>query len=294
MTSTEVTASATKPDAASDYLLSLFSREELQEIDKIHEHFQFKFSDLNLDQSPQKRSNLKKLKAAAERGHPRAKSYFSFLSFLASESDAEIPDAVDMSNIALGFMNSIGIGQNVSQAKALLHFTMAAIPDESSPDVDILAKMIMAYRYWTGVTVKSNCELSLKFYQQVANHVVKEVTFSGGPAIHRIRLLDEMENSNSVLGTGILDNDLIEFYQLLAHKGDMQAQVGLGQLHYQGGRGIYLDHQKALQYFQLAANGGNAIAMAYLGKIYLEVSSVHQFPFASTSLQSSREATRLK
>ena len=32
---------------------------------------------------------------------------------------------------------------------------------------------------------------------------------------------------------GILDNDLIEYYQLLADKGDVQAQVGLGQLHYQ-------------------------------------------------------------
>ena len=32
---------------------------------------------------------------------------------------------------------------------------------------------------------------------------------------------------------GVLDNDLIEYYQLLADKGDVQAQVGLGQLHYQ-------------------------------------------------------------
>lgn len=37
-----------------------------------------------------------------------------------------------------------------------------------------------------------------------------------------------------------------------------------------GGRGIALDHQKALQYFTQAANAGNAVAMAFLGKIYLE------------------------
>lgn len=63
---------------------------------------------------------------------------------------------------------------------------------------------------------------------------------------------------------------MIDYYQLLADKGDVQAQVGLGQLHYQGGRGIPLDHRKALNYFTPAANAGNAVAMAFLGKIYLE------------------------
>lgn len=77
-----------------------------------------------------------------------------------------------------------------------------------------------------------------------------------------------MENSGP--SSGILDNDLIDYYQLLADKGDVQAQVGLGQLHYQGGRGIPLDHRKALNYFLPAANAGNAVAMAFLGKIYLE------------------------
>ena len=86
--------------------------------------------------------------------------------------------------------------------------------------------------------------------------------------MHRIRLLDEVENSGP--SSGILDNDLIDYYQLLADKGDVQAQVGLGQLHYQGGRGIPLDHRKALNYFLPAANAGNAVAMAFLGKIYLE------------------------
>lgn len=98
--------------------------------------------------------------------------------------------------------------------------------------------------------------------------VASQITFSGGAAVHRVRLLDEVETSG--LSSAIFDNDLLEYYQLLAGKGDVQAQVGLGQLHYQGGRGIALDHQKALQYFTQAANAGNAVAMAFLGKIYLE------------------------
>lgn len=98
--------------------------------------------------------------------------------------------------------------------------------------------------------------------------MASQITFSGGAAVHRVRLLDEVETSG--LNSAIFDNDLLEYYQLLAGKGDVQAQVGLGQLHYQGGRGIALDHQKALQYFTQAANAGNAVAMAFLGKIYLE------------------------
>lgn len=52
------------------------------------------------------------------------------------------------------------------------------------------------------------------------------MSFSGGQAVQRIRLLDELENGYS---SGILDNDLIEYYQLIADKGDVQAQVCIMQ-----------------------------------------------------------------
>lgn len=46
---------------------------------------------------------------------------------------------------------------------------------------------------------------------------------SGGTAVHRIRLYDEVE-SPGTSGT-ILDDDLVQYYQYLADKGDIQAQV---------------------------------------------------------------------
>lgn len=46
------------------------------------------------------------------------------------------------------------------------------------------------------------------------------VTLSGGLAVQRVRLVDEAEG-----GASALDTDLIEYYQLLAEKGDVQAQV---------------------------------------------------------------------
>ena len=95
--------------------------------------------------------------------------------------------------------------------------------------------------------------------------VAEEVSFSGGSTLQRIRLQDEVESGG--YSSGIMDNDLIENYQLLAVKGDVQAQDGLGQLHYQRGRGVEMDHGQA-------ANAGIPVAMAFSGKMYLEGSDV--------------------
>uniref|UniRef100_A0A182RPF6 Uncharacterized protein n=1 Tax=Anopheles funestus TaxID=62324 RepID=A0A182RPF6_ANOFN len=210
---------------------------------------------------------------AAGKRHPLARSHVAWAHLLGSPVSLDIeaakqtflelaeeglPDA----QMGLGFMHAAGIGFNVSQGKALLYYTLAAAGENP------WAQMALGYRYWAGVGVPNSCETALDYYRKVATKVASQVTFSGGAAVHRIRLLDEVDNSGP--SSGILDNDLIDYYQLLADKGDVQAQVGLGQLHYQGGRGIPLDHQRALQYFSQAANAGNAVAMAFLGKIYLE------------------------
>ncbi|ETN67843.1 Sel1l protein [Anopheles darlingi] len=210
---------------------------------------------------------------AAMMGHPLARSHVAWEQLLGNPVSLDIESAKQTfqelakeglpdAHMGLGFMYASGIGFNVSQAKAMLHYTMAAAGDNS------WAQMALGYRYWAGVGVPNSCEMALDYYRKVATKVASQVTFSGGAAVHRIRLLDEIDNSGP--SSGILDNDLIDYYQLLADKGDVQAQVGLGQLHYQGGRGIPLDHQRALQYFSQAANAGNAVAMAFLGKIYLE------------------------
>jgi len=211
---------------------------------------------------------------SAKRGHAMAKAKLAWSQLLGQHPiDLNIEQAkstftelastgLPEAHMGLGFMYATGIGVNVSQPKAIIHYTMAALGDNS------WAQMALGYRYWGGIGVPSSCEKALEYYQKVAKKVAGEVTFSGGGSPHRIRLLDEVENSGA--NSGILDNDLIDYYQLLADKGDVQAQVGLGQLHFQGGRGIPLDHAKALQYFQQAANAGNGVAMAFLGKMYLE------------------------
>lgn len=194
--------------------------------------------------------------------------------FGSNEHDIDFPKALSLlknlseegnptAQLYLGFMYAAGLGVKPSQSKALVYYTFAAACD------NLFAKMALAYRYWAGISVYQSCEAALKYYREVAKKVEEEFSFSGAYMIQRIRLYDEHENPGSY-GGSIVDDDLIQYYQFLADKGDIQAQVGLGQLHFQGARGVELDHQKALFYFQKAADSGNTNAMAYLGKIYLD------------------------
>ncbi|XP_068893612.1 protein sel-1 homolog 1 isoform X3 [Tenebrio molitor] len=221
---------------------------------------------------PDKKHAYQLLLEASNKGNVEAKALVAWAKLFGNplEQDLEVAKEIFHSlaeignpdgHTGLGYLYASGLTVNVSQAKALVHYTFGAIGGNT------WAQMVLGYRYWSGITVAPSCEKALDFYRQVADKVSQRVSFGGGAAIQRIRLLDELENGYT---SGILDNDLIEYYQLLAEKGDIQAQVGLGQLHYQGGRGVDLDYQKAMHYFTQAANAGNAIAMAYLGKIYLD------------------------
>ncbi|KAJ1105573.1 hypothetical protein NDU88_002978 [Pleurodeles waltl] len=168
--------------------------------------------------------------------------------------------------MALGFLYASGLGVNSSQAKALVYYTFGALGG------NLIAHMILGYRYWAGIGVLQSCESALTHYRLVANHVASDISLTGGTVVQRIRLADEVENPG--VASGMLEEDLIQYYQFLAEKGDVQAQVGLGQLHLHGGRGVEQNHQRAFEYFNQAANAGNSHAMAFLGKMYSEGSDI--------------------
>ncbi|XP_021363345.1 protein sel-1 homolog 1-like isoform X4 [Mizuhopecten yessoensis] len=169
--------------------------------------------------------------------------------------------------LGMGFVNSAGIGRNSSQAEALVYFTFSALGG------DPLAQMALGYRYWSGIGVEMKCESALTYYKKVAATVADAVTVSGGPVIQRVRLQEEVENTNSGQ-SALMDDDLLQYYHFLADKGDVQAQVVLGQLYYQGGRGVGINHDRALHYFLMAGESANANAYAFLGKMYSEGSPV--------------------
>lgn len=62
-------------------------------------------------------------------------------------------------------MYAAGIGFNVSQSRALVHYTIAALGDNS------WAQMALGYRYWSGISLANSCEKALEFYRKVATKV---------------------------------------------------------------------------------------------------------------------------
>ncbi|XP_056620577.1 protein sel-1 homolog 1 [Triplophysa dalaica] len=228
----------------------------------------------------QKKELYEKLLKIAERGHVKAMEKVAYAMLFGDYLPQSVPQAKEIfeklaldgspkAQTALGFLYAAGLGVNSSQAKALVYYTFGALGG------NLVAHMILGYRYWGGVGVPQSCESALTHYRLVANHVASDVSLTGGSAVQRIRLLDEVENPGS--SSGMLEEDLIQYYQFLAEKGDVQAQVGLGQLHLHGGRGVEQNHQRAYEYFNQAANAGNTHAMAFLGKMYSEGSDyLHQ------------------
>ncbi|XP_040017393.2 protein sel-1 homolog 1 [Gasterosteus aculeatus] len=221
----------------------------------------------------QKKELYEKLLKVAEKGHQKAMEKVAYAMLFGDYMSQNVTKAKDMfdklaiegspkAQTALGFLYAAGLGVNSSQAKALVYYTFGALGG------NLVAHMVLGYRYWGGVGVPQSCESALTHYRLVANQVANDVSLTGGSAVQRIRLLDEVENPGST--SGMLEEDLIQYYQFLAEKGDVQAQVGLGQLHLHGGRGVEQNHQRAYDYFTQAANAGNTHAMAFLGKMYSE------------------------
>ncbi|KAE8286980.1 Protein sel-1-like protein 1 Suppressor of lin-12-like protein 1 [Larimichthys crocea] len=221
----------------------------------------------------QKKELYEKLLKVAEKGHQKAMEKVAYAMLFGDYMNQNVTKAKEMfeklaiegspkAQTALGFLYAAGLGVNSSQAKALVYYTFGALGG------NLVAHMILGYRYWGGVGVPQSCESALTHYRLVANQVASDVSLTGGSAVQRIRLLDEVENPGST--SGMLEEDLIQYYQFLAEKGDVQAQVGLGQLHLHGGRGVEQNHQRAYDYFTQAANAGNTHAMAFLGKMYSE------------------------
>ncbi|CAL8393951.1 unnamed protein product [Arctogadus glacialis] len=249
-------------------------QEQRQQAEEAEELYQAVVRLLNTTtRKSHKKELYEKLQKVAEKGHHKAMEKVAYAMLFGDYLAQNVPRAKEMfeklakegspkAQTALGFLYAAGLRVNSSQAKALVYYTFGALGG------NMVAHMILGYRYWGGVGVPQSCESALTHYRLVANQVASDVTLTGSSAVQRIRLLDEVENPGST--SGMLEEDLIQYYQFLAEKGDVQAQVGLGQLHLHGGRGVEQNHQRAYDYFNQAANAGNTHAMAFLGKMYSE------------------------
>ncbi|KAH7086163.1 hypothetical protein FB567DRAFT_471545 [Paraphoma chrysanthemicola] len=153
----------------------------------------------------------------------------------------------------VGFMYATGIGGAVKQdqARAMLYHTLAA------EDGNVRSEMTIAYRHSAGISTPRNCEEAVYFYKNVAKKAIAYIR-SGPPGGHATtresyKVADEVggvygegasvasSGQNAKLGSVHSDaysslEDVVEYMDLQARKGDARASFNLAKLNYDGSR----------------------------------------------------------
>ncbi|OJJ45617.1 hypothetical protein ASPZODRAFT_133472 [Penicilliopsis zonata CBS 506.65] len=194
--------------------------------------------------------------------HPRdfrqAFEWYDMLAALEGNSTAQY---------MLGFMYATGIGDAVErdQAKSLMYHTFAAEGGNTR------SEMTLAYRNHAGIGTSRNCDHATYYYKKVADKAI-EYYRSGPPGGHGMiresyRWADEEGGvygegaSVSSAGPNALRDaaqagadasleDVLEFFDLMSRKGNVEATFGLAKIHYEGARTMPRNFRKAMKYFK--------------------------------------------
>lgn len=171
--------------------------------------------------------------ASAQRGVSHAQRMYAFM----LEHYARVPEHVPAS---------------------LVHLEFAA----QSRDMEAL--LALAHKHDAGLNVVRSCTRAVAYYQHAAKLLVEAT--QPGPHVRvmseYVRLNDEREKGRSRAAE---EADTLEFYTYAADNGDVDAQVALGLLYWQGGLGLARDPDTALAYMRQAADQEDGNALAHLG-----------------------------
>lgn len=164
-------------------------------------------------------------------------------------------NATAQQNLAFLYATGYGdvLGQNITngdQSQALLYYTFAALGGDPA------AEMALGYRHWVGIGTQQSCLEALPFYKSAAEKSMR--AFNAGPPGGRhmppakIRLSDRDGGvygpGASVVSSGTNKNqhfphqpttlqawnDVLEFYQFHAERGDATFMYRLGRIYYYG------------------------------------------------------------
>lgn len=164
----------------------------------------------------------------------------------------------------LGLMYSTGIGGAVErdQARALLYYTFAANKGHTR------AEMTVAHRHHAGIGTPKSCEVAARYYKRVADKAIE--WYRSGPPGGRSWILEAhriADDTGGAYGEGASvvsagENsakshpdseasieDIIEYLDLMAQKGDFKAAFNLGRIYYEGQRGLSKNMAIARRYF---------------------------------------------
>ncbi len=167
----------------------------------------------------------------------------------------------------LGFMYATGVGAAVErdQAKALLYHTFAA------EQGNIRSEMTIGFRQHTGIGTARNCDKAAHFYKRVADkamaywrsglpggrNLVKEsyrwADEAGGVYGEGASVSSSGFNANRDRNSHASTDDIMEYLDMLARKGDLKATFSLAKMYYDGSRNTKSNLRKAQRLFMKIA-----------------------------------------
>lgn len=169
---------------------------------------------------------------------------------------------------AMGFLYSMGIGRERSDAKAFLYHYFA------SEGGNMQSKMALAYTYYR----QEMHDKAVKLYAELAEVAVNSFLISkDSPVIEPVRIHTGAEENKEALRKSRGEDD--EDFQILeyqAQKGNAGAMYKIGIFYYFGLRGVRRDHAKALRWFSKAVEKGEPRSMELLGEIYARGAGVER------------------
>jgi SEL1 protein len=192
------------------------------------------------------------------RDYPLAFKYYDQLASTTGNSTAQY---------MLGFMYATGVGGAVErdQAKALLYHTFAA------EQGNIRSEMTLGFRYHSGISTTRNCEKATHFYKRVADkamaywksgppggrNLVKEsyrwADEDGGVYGEGASVSSSGFNANRDKNNHASTDDIMEYLDMLARKGDLKATFSLAKMYYDGSRTTKRNVRKAQRLFMKIA-----------------------------------------
>ena len=226
------------------------------------------------------------------RDYPQAFKYYKQLASATGNSTAQY---------MVGFMYATGVGGAVErdQAKALLYQTFAA------EQGNIRSEMTLAFKHHSGIGTTRHCDKAAHFYKRVADKAI--IYWRSGPPGGRDLVKDSYrwaDEAGGVYGEGASvsssgfnanrdknnhasTDDIMEYLDMLARKGDLKATFSLAKMYYDGSRTTKRKLRKAQRLFmkiakqywdkngQIISNGQKEIdkiaakAAAYIGRMFL-------------------------
>jgi SEL1 protein len=190
--------------------------------------------------------------------HPRHyRQAFEFYHLLASATGNSTAQYM------LGFIYATGIGGAVErdQAKALLYHTFAAEQRNTR------SEMTLGFRHHSSIGAARNCDKAAKFYKRVADkamtywrsgppggrNLVKEsyhwADEAGGVYGEGASVSSSGFNANRDKNSHASTDDIMEYLDMLARKGDLKATFSLAKMYYDGSKNTKHNIRKAQRLF---------------------------------------------